>query len=282
VSIKTDIILNRRSLEVAAYVYSAEIGVSRTNIQKPSAEEINDMIEQGIVSADLTFLDKAFGYTCYEYYRQVYDPDSFDRLLLKEAENRKKIVDLCCGGGATIFSLRQNNPEMIFGFDSNENQIELLKSLNRDRELKDIQCKVIAKVADAHHLPIESGCVDFVVCRAALQYLNVEQALKEIYRVLVPQGKVFLLVHGSGYIFDYLFSRKGIFKTKYVEYFVHKLFHSSSSDNKFYRSQAHFLTTHHLETKLTDAGFRNIKLYTFKKWLKLGVFPVYFAVTAER
>lgn len=279
-SIKTEIILNRRLLNGAAYLYSREIGVSRPNLQGPIVEEINDLISQGIVSEELKLVDKEFGYACYEYHRQIYAPDFFDTLLLKEAENQKKILDLCCGGGATMFSLLKNKPKIIYGFDSNENQIELLESLLQ--VWSGVNSKVIAKAADAHHIPLESYSLDFVVCRAALQYLNVEQVLKEMYRVLSPQGKVFLLVHGSGYIYDYLFSRKGIFKKKYIEYIINKLFYSSGPNHKFYRSQANFLTIHHLKTKLLAAGFRDIKIYTSKRWMKLGLFPVYFAVTAKR
>jgi ubiquinone/menaquinone biosynthesis C-methylase UbiE len=279
-STKAEIILNKRLLECAAYLYCRENGMSRTNIQRPTAEELNAMISLGVVSSELKIMDNQFGYACYEHHRQVYDPDFFDALLLKEARNRKNILDLCCGGGATIVSLLQNEPDIIYGFDSNENQIELIESLVE--QLKDANCRIMAKVADAHHIPLESHSIDFVVCRVALQYLNAEQVLKEMYRVLSPQGKVFLLVHGSGYIFDYLFARKGIFRTKYIQYAVKKLFYSSSSDNKFYRSQANYLFMKDVKKKLEDAGFRDIKVHTFKKWLKFGIFPVYFAVTAER
>jgi ubiquinone/menaquinone biosynthesis C-methylase UbiE len=266
-------------LDGVAYLYGREIGLSGTDLQRPAVEEINDLISQGIVSEDLKLLDKEFGYACYEYYRQIYAPDFFDTLLMKEAGNQKKMLDLCCGGGATIFSLLKNKPEIIYGFDSNEDQIELLESLLQ--VWGGVNTRVIAKAADAHHIPLDSHSVDFVVCRVALQYLNVEQVIKEMYRVLSPQGKVFLLVHGSGYIYDYLFSRKGIFKKKYIEYFAHKLFCSSRPNLKFYRSQANFLTMHHIKAKLIDAGFREIKIYTSKKWMKLGLFPVYFAITVK-
>ncbi|WP_169089817.1 class I SAM-dependent methyltransferase [Paenibacillus sp. PL91] len=279
IKIKAKIIVNKRLLESAAYLYCGENGMSRTSIQRPTAEEMNAMISHGVVSHDLKIMDEPFGYACYEHNRQVYDPDFFDTLLLKEAKNRKSILDLCCGGGATIVSLLQNGPDIIYGFDSNENQIELIEALVE--EMNDVNCKIVAKVADAHHIPLERHSVDFVVCRVALQYLDTEQVLKEMYRVLYPNGKVFLLVHGSGYIFDYLFSRRGIFKTKLIRYAVQKLFYSSSSDHNFSRSQAHFLFTKEVKKKLKDAGFKDINVHTSKKWLKFGILPVYFAVTAN-
>jgi ubiquinone/menaquinone biosynthesis C-methylase UbiE len=278
VTIKTEIISNRRLLDGVAYLFCKEMGISRVNIQIPSAEEMNDLLVNGIVSREHKLMDKPFGYACYEYYRQVYHPDTFDTLLIKEGKNRKKMLDLCCGGGATIFSLLQNKPEMIYGLDSDENQIALLDAMLHRSDVSD---KVITRISDAHHIPLADHSVDFVVCRVALQYLNVEQVLKEIYRVLSPQGKVFLLVHGSGYLLDYLFSRRAIFKKQNLKFAINKLFQSSSTAKEFNSSQANFLTAKDLDAKLAAAGFQDMKIHTYKEWMKIGVFPVYFAVTAE-
>jgi ubiquinone/menaquinone biosynthesis C-methylase UbiE len=263
-----------------AYFFCIENGICITGLQRPSIEEKNDLCLKGIISGDHKLLDKEFGYTCYEYYRQIYAPDYFDTLLMEESKDRKKMLDLCCGGGATINALLKSKLELIYGIDSNENQIRLLRSMLQ--KSKSIDCEVIVKAADAHQLPLESHAVDFVVCRVALQYLNVECAIEEMNRVLSPQGKVFLLVHGSGYILDYFFSRKGIFRKKNIEYAIHKLFKSSHSNPGFYQSQARFLTIYNLKTKLMAAGFKEVKVYTSKKWLKFGLFPVYFAVVAKK
>jgi len=278
VTIKTDIISNRRLLDGVAYLFCKEMGISRIEIQMPSAKEINELLVHGIISSDLKLVDKQFGYACYEYCRQVYHPDSFDILLLKEAENRKKMLDLCCGGGATIFSLLQNKPDIIYGIDSDENQISLLDALLHTTNAAD---KVDIRLADAHQIPFANDAVDFVVCRVALQYLNVEQVLREVHRVLSPRGRVFLLVHGSGYLLDYLFSRRAIFKKQNLKFAINKLFYSSSKDHEFNSSQANFLTAKDLREKLRAAGFGNMKVHTYKEWMKIGVFPVYFAVTAE-
>lgn len=275
---KTEIMSNRRLLDGVAYLFCREMGIRRVKIQKPSTEEVNTLLMNGIVSEDLKLVEKSFGYACYEYYRQLYDPDSFDHLLIAEAKNRKKMLDLCCGGGATVFSLLQNEPEIIYGIDSDAHQIGLLEALLHRSE---VSSKVITTVADAHHIPLASHSVDFVVCRVALQYLHVEQVLQEVFRVLSPRGRVFFLVHGSGYILDYLFARRAILNKKSLKFAIHKLFHLSSKAKEFNRAQANFLTAKDLKEKLAAAGFRDMKVHTHKEWIKMGVFPVYFAVTAE-
>lgn len=279
---RSEIILNKSLLEGTAYFFCSEMGITRLKMVQPSVEIMNDLISKGIIASDHKLLNQEFGYTCYEYYRQLYAPDYFDKLLIKEARTSRKILDLCCGGGATIFSLLENKPELIYGLDWNETQIELLEAMLRDSQA--VESTVVAKVGDAHALSLASQSVDFVVCRVALQYLNVEQVLKEINHMLSPQGKVFLLVHGSGYMLDYLFTRKGVFRRANISFLLKKFLRSRRSDNKHrvHRTQANFLTMKGLKRKLADAGFREIEIHTHKELKSLGMFPVYFAVTAER
>ncbi|MDQ8738723.1 methyltransferase domain-containing protein [Paenibacillus sp. LHD-38] len=339
-SVKSEIVLNRDLLAGAAYFFGRENGLNRRNRKQPTEAIKATLISKGVLSSDLKLLDKEFGYACYEHYRQVYEPDSFDLLLQQEASNRKRILDLCCGAGATIFSLLESKPDIIYGFDANASQIELLETLlleqnNRSStviakaadvhripladhsvellleqsnrsctviakvadahripladhsvklllEQSNRSCTVITKAADAHQIPLADHSVDFVVCRVALQYLNVEQALEEMYRVLSPGGKVFLLVHGSGYIGNYLFSRKGIFSKKVVQFFRNKLLRSHTADPTFHRSQANFFRKKQLIRLMEAQGFQAAQLHTFTDSLTLGMLPVYFAVTAER
>ncbi|WP_419871533.1 methyltransferase domain-containing protein [Candidatus Pristimantibacillus sp. PTI5] len=313
-SVKTEIILNRDLLAGAAYYFGRENGLNRRDRngdrnQPPEAVKAA-LISKGVLSSHLKLLDKEFGYACYEHHRQRYEPDSFDLLLQKEAGGRKKILDLCCGAGATVFSLLGSKPEIIYGFDANANQIELLEELLLERnnrsstvvvktadahripladdfdeqllEQSNSSCAVVAEVADAHRIPLADASVDFVICRAALQYLNAEQALAEMYRVLSPGGKVFLLVHGSGYIGNYLFARKGAFSKKTLQFVRNKLLRPPTADPAFHRSQANFFRKKTLIKLLEAQGFQAAQLHTFADSMTLGLLPVYFAVTAER
>lgn len=293
-SVKTEIILNRDLLAGAAYYFGRDNGLNSRNRNRdrdrnrnrnrdrnqPPEEVKAALISKGMLSSDLKLMDKEFGYACYEHHRQMYEPDSFDLLLQKEASGRKKILDLCCGAGATVFSLLASKPEIIYGFDANANQIKLLEALLLEQS--NPSCAVVVKAADAHQIPLADASVDFVICRVALQYLNAEQALAEMYRVLSPGGKVFLLVHGSGYIGNYLFARKGAFSKKTLQFVRNKLLRPPTADPAFHRSQANFFRKKTLIKLLEAQGFQAIQLHTFADSMTLGLLPVYFAVTAER
>ncbi|WP_028612230.1 class I SAM-dependent methyltransferase [Paenibacillus harenae] len=280
---KVEIVLHRRLLACVAYLFGEDYGVNMADLEGPDEEEKKLLQSKGIISEKDKLLDKEFGYACYEYYRQIYAPDRFDRLLIKEAENRRQILDLCCGGGATVWSLLRNEPELVYALDRNVKQLELLEALLRT--LQDGGGGVVVKAADAHQLPLGNDAVDFVVCRAALQYLDADRALEEMNRVLSPRGKVFLLVHGSGYPWHYLFKRKGIFMKKSAGYVLQKVLGFSrrgSRINPSYPSQSRFLTKSGLTSSLLAAGFREVRVYTEPQWTVFGGLPVYFAVVAEK
>ncbi|WP_028549360.1 class I SAM-dependent methyltransferase [Paenibacillus sp. UNC451MF] len=277
--IRHEILLNEGLLRSVTAIYCKEFGISRFSLQSPDEVALQALAANGVLTPDFKLQDYRFGYTCYEYYRQTIEPDYFDRLLLKESVDRKYILDLCCGGGATIHTLLQHRPQVIYGVDSDEYQMELLHSFYSKLESRGT--KVVTKVDDAHTIPLDDQSVDFVICRVALQYLNEEQALRDMKRVLQPQGKLFLLVHGLGYIYDYLFTRKGVFRKQLLSFILQKRDrYSTSAQNG--RSRAHVLTIRRVKSILTALGFVNIQLYTDREMMSLGWFPVYFAIVAER
>ncbi|MGO4548284.1 class I SAM-dependent methyltransferase [Paenibacillus sp. 2TAB23] len=278
--LKAQIILESVLLAGTAYFFSIENGIRWGSGELPNPEVRRSLLAKGVISSDGKLIDPSFGYACYEHYRQRYKPDSFDRLLQQEADQHRRILDLCCGAGATIFSMLQQGPELIYGIDADAEQTALLEALLRCTNIPDHQ--VIAKTADAHHIPLGDAAVDMAICRAALQYLDAEQTLEELYRVLSPGGKVFLLVHGSGYNWDYLFTRKGILKLKTFSFVKSRLYRSRVAEPAFSRSQANYFTTKMLGKMLEAQGFRHIQLHTFADSMRLGVLPVYFAMTAVR
>ncbi|WP_138756204.1 class I SAM-dependent methyltransferase [Paenibacillus sinopodophylli] len=277
---KAQIILESVLLAGTAYFFSIENGIRWGSSEAPTPKVRQILMAKGVLSRNGKLIDSSFGYACYEHYRQRYNPDSFDLLLQQEVGKHRKILDLCCGAGATIFSLLQYRPKLIYGIDSDEDQIKLLEALLQHAQIPNHS--VITRSADAHHIPLDDAAVDLAICRAALQYLDAEQTVEELYRVLSPGGKVFLLVHGSGYSWDYLFTRKGILKPQTYSYVKSRLNRSRTDEPVFGRSQANYFTTRKLANMLEVKGFRDIQLHTFAESMRLGMLPVYFAMTALR
>ena len=204
-------------LKGVAYYFKKMIKVKKPHISVPSQEVTSSLISKNIISRkDLKVIDREFGYACYEYYRQSFNLNQLDQILFNEVKDRPIIVDLCCGPGATIRKILAHSPEVIYAIDSNERYISLIQHLiNQQPESK---TSVIPILGDANTLPISNSTTDYVICRVALQYLDVERVLGEVYRILNKGGKFFALVHGSGYILDYMFNRKMIFNKQTVQF----------------------------------------------------------------
>lgn len=62
-------------------------------------------------------------------------------------------------------------------------------------------------VSPAEHLPLEDHSADAVLCIGALQYMDIEDALAEMARVLRPGGRLIIVFgHLTGYLVDVLSS----------------------------------------------------------------------------
>lgn len=104
-----------------------------------------------------------------------------DELLdLCPAVTKGTVVDFACGTGILFESLAKSYPSVV-GFDLS---FEML----RDASVKHSEIKAVL-VGDGCHLPFLDASIPLVVCRSAIHHLpDLDQALKEIYRVLEPGG----------------------------------------------------------------------------------------------
>ncbi|MFC6453134.1 class I SAM-dependent methyltransferase [Paenibacillus vulneris] len=278
---KAQILLNNGLLRSVASIYAWQEGLQLNGTSGLLEENKQVLLAHRIVSEDLKLLDKRFGYTCYEHYRQNLEPEYFDTLLMKESIHRESILDLCCGGGATIRALLNHEPRIIYGIDSDAEQLQLLQSVYSS--MRGMNTQLVTKVSDAHSIPLDNECVDMAVCRVALHYLNENLVLTDIYRILRPHGKLFLLVHGIGYIYHYLFTRKRIFSKQMIHFlYNHGVRRNPISHSLNQRSSAKVLTIRQVKRLLADSGFVNVQAYTHSSMMILGKLPVYFAVVAEK
>lgn len=283
------------------YLFTKEAGIRLSGVERISDSTLGVLKGRGWVSNAGRLIDKQLGYSCYEYYRQFYRQEELDSLLIEEAAGRRCIVDVCCGGGATIFALLKGGQrERLCGIDSSGDQVKLLRELleaneGYERRVRTAEdgtmytadageggCRIETRVGDAHRLPWEESVFDMVICRAALQYLNVKSAVREMHRVLMPGGKLFLLVHGSGYSLDYLVRRRRLFSPKTIAYAFRKLRPLLATKAGSGSTQGRYLTRRQLEKCLQEAGFGQIRYHTDKNRMVLGCLPVYFAVVAEK
>ncbi len=110
----------------------------------------------------------------------------------------KKCLDIGCGSNAAgTVNLLNLGAAFVNLVDVDESFIEpaseLLKKYNFDSDRWE------PKVANATNLPFKDKSFDFILCQGVLHHVGDERkALSEINRVLVPGGKFFVAVTGSG------------------------------------------------------------------------------------
>ncbi|MBP1990513.1 class I SAM-dependent methyltransferase [Paenibacillus eucommiae] len=271
------ILFDEELLACVTFFFCRDAGLNkRYTMNQPQTGTMNYLVSEGVLHIHTNqVIDQEFGYICFEYYRQGKCLDIFDTLLLEEAQGREKVLDLCCGAGATVHALATSNPDIIYAIDNNPSSLSFLR--NTLASIHDgFSGEVVVKAGDAHEIDLEDHLLDFVVCRAALQYLDVPAVLKEMFRVLNANGKLFLLVHGSGYIFDYIGSRKRFYHKKTMSFLAKGMKRGGSL------SKVKFLKISALERKLRKAGFKNVRCIRSAGWDIFGRFPVYFGVVAEK
>jgi len=111
---------------------------------------------------------------------------SMDRLVeLCEIDKRKKILVVGCGTGVNSIYLTKNFDCSIVGIDIAEKMVEKAKE---NAEKENIADKIEFKVGNAYNLDCEDLSFDVVLLIFVAQFLNLEIAFKEFYRVLKSGG----------------------------------------------------------------------------------------------
>ena len=112
-------------------------------------------------------------------------------------------LDLAGGTGAYSMALKQRMPDSEFlCIDLDENALMAGQKYSDEKEIP-----IRFEAGTANCIPLADETVDYVVIRKALQYFSpLEDSIREIYRVLKPGGKFFIIKHINypAYPFYYL------------------------------------------------------------------------------
>ena len=118
----------------------------------------------------------------------IFAPWSADLLELVEPQPGERVLDVACGTGIVA----RNAASMVgatgrvVGIDMNASMLELARSLDAPVEWRE---------GDALAMPFLDQEFDVVVCQQALQFFpDRSKALREMHRVLVPNGRLGIAV----------------------------------------------------------------------------------------
>jgi len=121
--------------------------------------------------------------------------ERLQKRVLKSVKFKRnwKVLDVGCGTGADSIMLKSKYPKMeLYGIDADPKIIEIAKRKNREKRLG-----INFQLAFAEELPFKENSFDAAWCNLLLHHLPTDskkQAIKEMYRVLKPEGKCFLII----------------------------------------------------------------------------------------
>ena len=153
-----------------------------------------------------------------EFWRKIYKDDKTHWLDKNVSNLTKKVVskykefnnvlEIGCAGGIDTFYLSKFTNNSIIGIDIIEDAIKEA-SKNLKNQPKDMQKKVSFEIGDAEKLRFKDKSFDFVYSLSVLHSTDINKSLKEVNRVLIPNGKSVIYVFING--------KEGIDKTKFLE-----------------------------------------------------------------
>jgi len=109
--------------------------------------------------------------------------ESYKKLLEKYCY-QKKVLVYGCGKGEYAFFLSRRGAD-VMGIDISDVAVEISKARAREEKLENIAFKTM----DAESTQFEDNSFEVVCGRAILHHLHLSTALKEVDRVLEPEGR---------------------------------------------------------------------------------------------
>lgn len=186
-------------------------------------------------------------------------PSDPRRILPDIPRTCHRILDVGCGAGQSLIALNLPPSVAAVGIDSDADAIRLGHELHPSLRL-------VWGAAEA--LPFQNQSLDFVFSRVALPYMNIPLALREMARVLVPSGGIWLTLHPLTMTFEQLrdalcgFNPKSTLFQIYVLlnglyfYITAKTFYWPSCDRRY----ESFQTSRGMRRALQVAGFVDVEI----------------------
>ena len=129
-------------------------------------------------------------------YRPKYPTETVVQFVFRNfnRDGKTKVLDLGCGAGRHVFFMGKENI-VPYGVDFSDEGIRYTKELLCTYGMGDYAENM--QVASLTKLPYEDQFFDGIVCYGVLYYLDfasIKKAIKEMERVLKPNGKILLVV----------------------------------------------------------------------------------------
>ncbi|QRM88168.1 bifunctional demethylmenaquinone methyltransferase/2-methoxy-6-polyprenyl-1,4-benzoquinol methylase UbiE [Lacinutrix sp. WUR7] len=174
--------------------------------------------------------------------------------MVKESQP-KTILDIATGTGDLAINLAQTNAEKIVGLDISSGMLNIGKTKIKKRGLENTIEMVLG---DSENMPFEDNSFDAItVAFGVRNFETLEKGLKEIHRVLKPQGTFVILETSMPTKTPY---KQGYnFYTKNILPLIGKMFSKDRSAYKYLcESASVFPFGEALNNILRETGFINV------------------------
>ena len=142
-----------------------------------------------------------------------FDPDTLTRDATDILEQRLRhsdfklsslkgqtVLDQGCGSGRYTLALAAAGAVRAVGIDLGSESLERARHIAHKAGLANIEFRQ----GDVLKLPYADGTFDFVFCNGVLHHTqNIEQGIREMYRVLNADGRAYLYLYADGGLFWY-------------------------------------------------------------------------------
>lgn len=197
------------------------------------------------------------------------------RKTVRRMPKAEHVLDVAIGtADLTIEMLRQGKAQRVTGIDLSEQMMAIGKAKVESLKFKDVSFVY----GNAQHMPFEDASFDGVTCAYGCRnFQNLDEGLREMYRVLKPGGQVTIL--------EFSYPKNRLVRAMYDLYFTHVLPFIGrlvSRDKTAYtylnKSVKSFCWGEAFVQHMRDAGFSNA---TFQL-LTFGITTIYTACKVER
>lgn len=201
-------------------------------------------------------VEKNFSSNAAENYERFFVPsigEPVARDLIKQAGLRpgERVLDVACGTGVVtrMASEQVGATGSVAGLDIEKGMLAVARKVS--------PASIEWYEASAENIPVADTALDVVLCQLGLQFVpDQEKALKEMYRVLMPGGRVLLNVPGpASPMYETLIEALEKYINPQAAGFVRRVF-----------SLHH---PHEIRQLMTAAGFSKVSIDTKKKTFTL-------------
>ena len=180
-----------------------------------------------------------------------------------DLKNNFNVLDIATGTGDVIIQICKKYDSINgIGFDCSQNMLEMAKNKSKNKKIRNV--KYIHGYAES--LPFDSNSIDIVTISFGMRnFNNYEEALKEINRVLKPNGTLAIL--------EFCRSKNSLFQSLFSFYFntiipiIGKLLTGEKIFDYLPESVNNFFSKTELSEKLESFDFEKI----YSKDLTFGI-----------